>query len=202
MRKLLASAILALAVVGFAPSVALADPPAAYLCGTTYEDGEVVGNSQGLWQCLLPPGATIGIWLHIAGGEESNYNYGHTFIGSGIGCTWNESFIESDYFGAPANTALSLVYWRQYTSGCGPNSVSQPAGEIRVRDVIQRSGATCVDTGWKYNASSSVNAFTHPNMGLVPDCGSGYYRSVGYGQVWQSGAWRGGSWTTANIWMQ
>ena len=198
MRRILISFVAVAALfLASAGSVAAVMPPVE----DCTENGQIYINSEGAWRCyLLGPG--IGRWEKI--GTQGTYatSKGYTYISSSLGCTWNQSFIESDYLGAATNSALSIVYWYQYTTACGPQPIYQPINEVRVKDVMQRNGVTVYDSGWRYNSTSSPAMFVHPNMGTVPDYGSGYYRSIGYGSVWQGGAWRGTSLTTAQVWMQ
>lgn len=83
--------------------------------------------------------------------------------------------------------------------------VAQPAGELRSRVVIQRySGtawSTCRDTGYLYNTSAAFGWVAGVDMGAASDCGSGSYRAIGYGGLYQGGAWRVGSYTTTSAWL-
>ena len=75
--------------------------------------------------------------------------------------------------------------------------VTQPAGEIRSRVVVQRYGGsgwtTCRDSGYVYNTSTAFGWVAGVDMGAAADCGAGSYRAVGYGSFFQSGLWRGGT---------
>ncbi len=81
---------------------------------------------------------------------------------------------------------------------------NQPAGELRVRVRTERwNGSTwvsCLDPGYRYNSSSSTNDVRHvANMGTAPDCGAGTYRGFSWHHVFEGGAWRGGTRTTAGL---
>jgi hypothetical protein len=83
--------------------------------------------------------------------------------------------------------------------------ITQPAGEIRSRVVIQRYGSgtwsTCRDSGYWYNASTAYGWVAGVDMGNAPDCGSGSYRAVGFGAYFQGGLWRGSQSTTPALWL-
>jgi hypothetical protein len=71
--------------------------------------------------------------------------------------------------------------------------------------ILQRYGAsgwtTCRDTGYVYNTSVAFGWVAGVDMGTAADCGSGSYRALGYGSVYQGGGWRGGTYTTPVAWL-
>lgn len=98
--------------------------------------------------------------------------------------------------------AVARSYRWPCTSGY---RVSQPSGELRSRIVIQRySGtawSTCRDTGYLYNTAAAFGWVAGVDMGGASDCGSGSYRAIGYGGLYQGGAWRTGSYATTSAWL-
>lgn len=86
------------------------------------------------------------------------------------------------------------------------DDLPQPPGELRVRSVIQRysSGAwtTCRDTGYQVNTSTAGAWTVGTGMGSYADCGSGSYRTFGFGSMYQGGAWRGGSLVSPALWLR
>jgi hypothetical protein len=96
---------------------------------------------------------------------------------------------------------------RTYRWPCSPirDRVTQPAGEIRSRLVLQRYGgsgwSTCRDSGYLYNTSTAFGWVAGLDMGAGADCGSGSYRAVGYGSFLQGGLWRGGMLYTPLLWL-
>ena len=81
----------------------------------------------------------------------------------------------------------------------------QPAGEVRVRTILQRwsssTWTTCRDTGYQYNTSNTWTFIGGVSMGAAPDCGVGTYRTWGFGHVYQGAAWRGGSLYSPSLWI-
>jgi hypothetical protein len=81
----------------------------------------------------------------------------------------------------------------------------QPAGELRVRVVIQQySGGwqTCRDSGYWYSTTRASGWLTGIDMGSAADCGIGSYRAWGFGALYQGGAWRGSSLLTPALYLR
>jgi hypothetical protein len=133
---------------------------------------------------------------------------GLTYVSSTYGCVTVFAEIASDYYGADWNVGLAAVNSRNYVAGDGcPGSVKyQPAGELRVRPVLQylsgSSWLTCTAPAYTYNTGSRYTVSSYSNMGSVPDCGATYYRTVAYGYMYDGGLWRGGTITGTSYWMQ
>jgi hypothetical protein len=83
--------------------------------------------------------------------------------------------------------------------------VTQPAGELRSRVVVQRYGGagwtTCRDSGYVYNTSTAFGWVAGIDMGVAADCGAGSYRALGYGSYFQGGLWRSGLLYTPLLWL-
>jgi hypothetical protein len=96
---------------------------------------------------------------------------------------------------------------RTYRWPCSPirDRVTQPAGELRSRVVVQRYGgagwSTCRDSGYRYNTSTAFGWVAGIGMGGGADCGTGSYRAVGYSSYFQGGLWRGGTLYTPLLWL-
>jgi hypothetical protein len=84
--------------------------------------------------------------------------------------------------------------------------LAQPAGELRARAVVQRysSGAwtTCRDSGYQVNSVATDRWIGGVGMGTYADCGQGQYRTLGFGSMYQGGAWRGGSLLSPSLWLR
>jgi hypothetical protein len=98
--------------------------------------------------------------------------------------------------------AVARSYRWPCTSG---TRTAQPTGELRSRVIVQRYGATgwatCRDTGYLYNSAPAFGWVAGVDMGTAADCGSGSYRAIGYGGVYQGGAWRSGAFYTPSAWI-
>jgi hypothetical protein len=111
------------------------------------------------------------------------------------GCTFNIVAL-SRASGGGGNSFVRSFRWPCVDFG---DRMSQPAGELRVRTVLQRFGTswtTCRDTGFAYSNTTAWSLVGGVDMGASPDCGVGIYRTWGTGQLYQGGAWRGASLAT------
>lgn len=118
---------------------------------------------------------------------------------SSQGCTLGTAALSSVSGGGGGNMLVRSYRWPCATIS---HRLWQPAGEIRARVVIQRySGSwyTCRDSGYRYNTGYTTGWITGLGMGSAADCGSGAYRTWGYGHVYQVGGWRGASLLTTTL---
>ena len=93
---------------------------------------------------------------------------------------------------------------RTYRAPCrgAIDRVTQPAGELRSRVVIQvyaNGWSTCRDTGYRYNGTAASGWLAGFDMGAAADCGTGSYRAWGFGGFYQGGGWRTGSLVTTSL---
>lgn len=198
MRRSLRAVIAVLLLGGLwaAPVAAAGGPAPTEPCvpGTVLEDASGVK-----WLCiydelyggprwdLLPSGqAGARAWLHRS---------------SSTGCVLGYAGLNGSSGGGASTIARS---YRWPCAGAADRS-SQPAGELRVRTVIQRFNGTwtvCRDTGYAYNTTASTGWRVGIDMGAGADCGSGTYRAWGFGAIYQGGAWRGSSLTTPTLFLR
>jgi hypothetical protein len=107
--------------------------------------------------------------------------------------------------GAAGGGAAAVA--RSYRPPCAStrDRISQPAGELRSRIVVQRYGgsswSSCRDSGYHYNLTTALGWVASIDMGSAADCGSGPYRAFGFGGFYQGGAWRSASLATAAMWL-
>lgn len=117
------------------------------------------------------------------------------------GCTLGTAGLSS-VSGGGANMLVRSYGWPCADIG---DRVWQPAGEIRARVVVQRySGSwyTCRDSGYVYSTTYAQGWIAGLDMGAAADCGSGTYRTWGYGHIFQVGAWRGSSLLTPSLYIR
>ena len=188
--------VMARAVLAAGVAAATPAPSEPCVAGTVWED-----PASGVrYLCVYDElyGGTR--WELISSGQQGNQAW--SFRSSSDGCIFltvglttigglegGDTFVRS--FRWPCETIADRSY--------------QPAGEVRVRTVLQRYGttwATCRDTGYATNAASAWTLVSGLRMGTSADCGPGYYRTLGYGQVYQGGAWHGTTLLTPAIWMR
>lgn len=139
-------------------------------------------------------------WELLAGGQRGNESW--TYRSSVNGCTFLTVGLTSIGGEGGGNALVRSFRWPCAT--IADRSV-QPPGQIRVRTVLQRYGTkwgTCLDSGYGTNAGSAWTLVAGMRMGKSADCGPGLYRTLGYGQVYQGGAWHGTSLLTPAIWLR
>jgi hypothetical protein len=139
-------------------------------------------------------------WELLAGGQQGNENW--TYRSSVNGCAFLTVGLTSIGGESGGNTLVRSFRWPCAT--ISDRSV-QPPGQIRVRTVLQRYGTkwgTCLDSGYGTNAGSAWTLVSGMRMGKSADCGPGMYRTLGYGQVYQGGAWHGSTLLTPAIWLR
>jgi hypothetical protein len=197
-RLLAAGCLIVLMVANPAAVLAAGGPAPGEPCvpGTVWEDpgsgvrylciyDEVYGGPR--W-VVLPTGQR-----GVSGMVSSSSSYGCLHLAVGLSGT----------AGGGANAVA-----RSYRWPCVPprDRLSQPAGELRSRVVIQRYGSagwtTCRDSGYWYNVTTALGWVAGIDMGGAADCGSGSYRATGFGAFYQGGAWRAGSLTTIPLWLR
>ena len=196
-RVSLSSIVLFLVVLAI-PAVAAAGnaPGDGCVPGTVWEDeasgityiciyDELYGGTR--WDVLPSSRQTEGqLWL---------------FRSSASGCTYGTAALSS-VSGGGGNMLVRSYRWPCATIS---HRLWQPAGEIRARVVIQRhSGSwyTCRDSGYIYNTATATGWIAGLDMGTAADCGSGTYRTWGFGHVYQVGAWRGSSLLTQPLYIR
>ena len=188
LRPLIVCALL-LAVLAAPTTVGAADGPApgdGCVPGTVWED-----PASGVkYLCIYDEAFGGPRWVLLSSGQRGVQ--GMPFRSTVDGCLHLAVGL-SAVSGGGADAVARSYRW-PCTSG---TRVAQPTGELRSRIVIQRySGttwSTCRDTGYRYNSSVAFGWVAGVDMGSASDCGSGSYRAVGYGAVFQGGAWRSGS---------
>ena len=188
---LLAGCVLAAGAAG--PARAGNAPPEPCVPGTVWEDlgsgvkyiciyDEIYGGSR--WEVLASSQSK---------GEAS-------FRSPSFGCA-RVTIGLSGLSGGGGDTMIRTSRWP--CDGPG-DRVAQPAGELRVRAVLQRyttAWGTCRDTGYIYNTTTAFGWVAGLDMGTAPDCGVGYYRTWGVGGFYQGGAWRVTSTATPSLWI-
>lgn len=196
LRLLLLSGLL-LAVLGTPAVVAAAAGPApgdACVPGTVWED-----PASGVkYLCIYDEAFGGPRWVLLSDGQRGTQ--GTPFRSATQGCLHLAVGL-SALSGGGADAVARSYRW-PCTSGY---RLSQPAGELRSRVVIQRySGTTwttCRDTGYLYNTAPAYGWVAGVDMGGASDCGSGSYRAIGYGGLYQGGVWRTGSYATTSAWL-
>jgi hypothetical protein len=198
LRLLAAIGLMSLALIAPDPVLAGAGPPPNEVCvpGTIWEDlasgvkyiciyDEIYGGSR--WE-LLENGRQRGT-------EEQPYR------STAYGCLDLYAAISGES-GGGADTITRTYRWpctHQW------DRVMQPVGELRSRVVIQRytSGtwSTCRDSGYAYNLSTAYGWVVGIDMGVGADCGSGTYRTLGFGGFFQGGGWHTGGVTAPSLWV-
>ena len=164
-------------------------PSEACVAGTIWED-----LSSGVkYLCVYDElyGGTR--WELLSSGQTGSSRF--TYRSSINGCSYGIVAL-SLLSGGGGNTMVKSYRWPCLEFG---DRISQPAGELRVRTVLQRYGSswtTCRDTGYAYSNTTASTLVGGIDMGAAPDCGAGIYRTWGTGQLFQGGAWRGGSLVT------
>lgn len=175
-----------------ATSAATPGPSEACVAGTIWED-----LSSGVkYICIYDElyGGTR--WELLSSGQTGSSRF--TYRSSINGCSYGIVAL-SLLSGGGGNTMVKNYRWPCLDFG---DRITQPAGELRVRTVLQRFGSswtTCRDTGYAYNNTTAWTLVGGIDMGTAPDCGAGIYRTWGTGQFFQAGAWRGGSLTTPGL---
>ena len=196
LRVLSLSAVLLAALSLPAVAVAAGGPAPAETCvpGTVWEDP----GSGVKYLCIYDEAYGGPRWVLLSDGQRGAA--GMPFRSTTQGCLHLAVGL-SVLSGGGADTVARSYRW-PCTSGY---RLSQPAGELRSRVVIQRySGtawSTCRDTGYVYNTSAAFGWVAGVDMGAASDCGSGSYRAIGYGGLYQGGAWRIGSYATTSAWL-
>jgi hypothetical protein len=138
-------------------------------------------------------------WELISSGQRGNRAW--TYRSSTDGCIFLTVGLTSIGGLEGGNTFLRSYRWPCATVA---DRSFQPPGELRVRTVLQRyttTWATCRDSGYGTNAGSAWTLVAGLRMGKAADCGPGLYRTLGYGQVFQGGAWHGTSLLTPSMWL-
>jgi hypothetical protein len=130
-------------------------------------------------------------WELLSGGQTGSD--GWMYRSSSVGCAYGTTGLTS-IGGSGADAIIRGYRWPCQTAS---DRVTQPAGELRARVLIQRyagSGwSTCRDTGYLYSNTAATGWLAGIDMGAAADCGTGTYRAWGYGAFFQAGAWRSGS---------
>lgn len=126
---------------------------------------------------------------------------GFTSRSSTTGCALDTIAI-SGVSGGGGNAMVRSMRWPCLTYG---DRSPEPPGELRIRTVIQSYAngiwATCRDSGYQYNNALTASLVGGIDMGATPDCGPRYYRTWGFGQVYQGGAWRGSALYSPYLWL-
>jgi hypothetical protein len=186
--------VLALIVPGAA---AAAGPPPGDACvpGTVWED-----RASGVkWICIYDEAYGGSRWELLTGGQR--WNQAWLARSSATGCALGTAAITS-LGGSGADAIVRSFRWPCATIA---DRTYQPAGELRVRVVIQRySGGwrICRDSGYWYSTTSATGWLTGIDMGSAADCGIGSYRAWGFGALYQRGAWRGSSLLTPALYLR
>ena len=189
--------VVLLAALGVPASVAAAGGPApgdGCVPGTVWED-----PASGVkYLCIYDEAFGGPRWVLLSDGQRGAQ--GMPFRSTIDGCLHLAVGL-SALSGGGADAVARSYRW-PCTSG---TRLSQPAGELRSRVVIQRysgsSWSTCRDTGYHYNTSAAFGWVAGLDMGAASDCGGGSYRAIGYGGLFQGGAWRIGSYATTSAWL-
>ena len=180
----------------FAPSAARAGggPAPAEPCvpGTVWED-----LASGVkYLCVYDELYGGPRWELLTGGQRGARAW--LYRSSTYGCAFGQVGLTS-LAGSGADAIVRTYRW---PCRGAVDRVTQPAGELRSRVVIQvydGSWATCRDSGYLYNTSTSNGWLAGLDMGAVADCGAGLYRAWGFGGFLQGSAWRGGSVATPSM---
>jgi hypothetical protein len=191
-RAALVTVLLSLVLMIAAPAATLAAVPGpsdACVAGTIWED-----LSSGVkYICIYDElyGGTR--WELLSSGQTGSSAF--TYRSTINGCSYGIVAL-SLLSGGGGNTMVKSYRWPCLDFG---DRISQPAGELRVRTVLQRYGSswtTCRDSGYAYSNTTAWSLVGGIDMGAAPDCGAGIYRTWGIGQQYQGGAWRGGALVT------
>jgi hypothetical protein len=195
-RLLLAGTLLLLILAAPASVTAAAGPAPGETCvpGTVWED-----PASGVkYLCIYDEAFGGPRWVLLSGGQRGAAGWpyrsptdGCLHLGVGL---------------AASSGGGGDVVARTYRWPCASGyRVAQPAGELRVRVVLQRYTAgtwsTCRDSGYHYSSGAAFGWVAGLDMGSAADCGSGSYRAHGYGAFLGAGAWRGGSFLTPYAWL-
>lgn len=138
-------------------------------------------------------------WELLSSGQRGDD--GWMYRSSSLGCV----AIAIGLSGSSGGGADAIA--RSYRWPCqrGSDRLTQPAGELRARIVVQvhdGAWATCRDSGYLYNTSTTSGWLAGLDMGAAADCGSGTYRAVGFGAFLQGGAWRGGTLVSPSLFIR
>lgn len=160
--------------------------------GTVWED-----RASGVkYLCIYDEGYGGTRWELISSGQRGTA--GWLFRSSSYGCLYGTAGITS-VGGSGADAIMRTYRWPCQGAA---DRVTQPAGEIRSRIVIQSyagTWSTCRDSGYLYSSTAANGWLAGLDMGVAADCGSGTYRAWGFGSFLQGGAWRGGSLLTPSL---
>lgn len=200
--------LLAILVVSAFPIVVLADGFPPTTCDSAHDGARWTDPETGIiWECTLDTQNGFWVWMPIGIGTFSTR--GLTYQSSTLGCTFNVAAVSSTYYGGIINgfdsLGGSLFKGSDGDAQLCDTHQGQPADELRARGLISKwngsSWVICRDTGYVSNSSSTWVFITGYNMGSLADCGSGTYRSTGYGQKYEGGAWRGTYKITPQVYM-
>lgn len=196
-RAVVVAAMVALLLTALLPigaSAATPGPSEPCVAGTIWED-----LSSGVkYICIYDElyGGTR--WELLSSGQTGSSLF--TYRSSIYGCTFNIVAL-SMITGGGGNSMVRSLRWPCIDFR---DRINQPAGELRVRTVLQEftsSWTTCRDTGFAYSNTTSWSLVGGIDMGGSPDCGAGIYRTWGTGQLFQGGAWRGSSLGTPALYL-
>ncbi len=188
--------IAAYAVMAVGVSAATPAPSEPCVAGTVWED-----PASGVkYLCVYDElyGGTR--WELISSGQQGNQ--GWSFRSSTDGCIFLTVGLTTVGGAEGGDTFVRSFRWPCATIA---DRSYQPPGQIRVRTVLQRYGSawgTCRDSGYATNGGSAWTLVSGLRMGTSADCGPGYYRTLGYGQVYQGGAWHGTTLLTPPMWLR
>lgn len=196
-RSLLLAVSMALltgAAVPIATSTASPAPSEPCVAGTVWED-----LSSGVkYICIYDEiyGGTR--WEPLAAAQTERDAF--TARSSTYGCTFDAAVLS----GASGGGGGNLLRSYRWPCASPADRLYQPAGELRIRTMLQRYASTwttCRDTGYLYSTVTAWTLVGGLDMGASPDCGPGLYRTWGFGQVYQGGAWRGSALVTPSLWL-
>jgi hypothetical protein len=196
--RLIVASVMLVRLLGLAPVAAAAGGPAPgenCVPGTVWEDlasgvkyiciyDELYGGTR--WELLASSQRGARSWLYRSSTQ---------------GCLFGTVGL-SALSGGGADTIARTYRWPCSTAA---DRISQPAGELRTRIVVQRYGggswSTCRDSGYHYSTQPSGGWLAGLDMGSAADCGSGTYRALGFGAFYQGFLWRGGSLFSPWAWL-
>lgn len=188
LRLLLAGAALLVAMLLPAPLLAAGGPAPTEPCvpGAVWED-----PSSGVkYLCVYDEVYGGPRWVLLSGGQRGASAF--PYRSSTHGCLQ----LSVGITGLNGTGADSIGRTYRWPCATVRDRMTQPAGELRSRVVVQRYGGagwtTCRDTGYVYNTSTAFGWVAGIDMGASADCGTGSYRAIGYGSFYQGGLWRGG----------
>lgn len=200
LRRLVSLAMVAasIALVAVPPTAVHAgdSPPPTEPCvpGTTWSDPA----SGVTWLCIYDELYGGARW-DILPTSNQRGNKAWVYRSSVYGCLFGQAGITGSGGGGGADAVMRTYRWPCRSA---IDRVTQPAGEIRSRVVIQvyaGGWTTCRDTGYRYNTVTAPGWLAGFDMGAAADCGTGSYRAWGYGGFLQGGAWRLGSLVTTSL---